>query len=300
MKKTTASFAKYASLLAAALLPCSAFASLPLDYTFDNFDNWTMQFNAGPSGGGFTNTAGAVDGKLRVSSSHIDYNGGVSNNARLSARATNTGTDLDFYTQGISIAFNDVSVAFTSESGRPAAWGANRRVAFGINSRNDRFFFSSSTVGTTSIYFIQDDNGALALAYNRNIADDPNPPADASRPNIIQSFAEAYSNHYDSIVLTLDGSTWGVSISFMEDGTLRTFNYSGTNPTPSTLWQGNGDAFYLAVGAEALNGFGAESTTISIGSINVTAIPEPSSFAVIGALATIGTVLVVRRRQRCR
>lgn len=301
MKTIIKSFIKQTSVALAVLLPASVFADLPYQYNFDNYDNWATQFTAGPTSGGYTNTNGAVDGKLRVSSSHIDYNG-VSNNTRTSAYATNTGGDLNFYTQPIAITYSGVAIDFVSESGRPASWGESRRVAMGVNSRSDRFFFSSSTKPSTAIYLYLDDNGVFALAYNRNVAGDPNPPAQMSRPNIIESFGEAYSTSYEAITLTLngtlDGISWGVSASFYDaENQLKTFSYSGVLSMAEGLWQGNGNEFYLSVGAEALSSFGAETSTISINSINVAAVPEPSSFAMVGALCALVAVWAVRRRR---
>lgn len=296
MNKIKNSSVKKASLLFAVLLPLSAFADLPYNYDFNNYDNWATQFTAGPSGQ-HTNTAGAVGGNLVVSSSHPDLVG-ANNNSRISAYATNTGSDLDFYTGGIAITFSDISIDFTSETGRPTAWGNNRRVNFGITSRNDRFFFSGSTQPTSSIYLFLNDNGQFALAYNRNLAGDPNPPTNMNGPNIIQSFAEAYSTSYESITLTLDGLNWGVAVSFYDtNNQLRSYSYSGLVPTSKDLWDGTGDKFYLSVGVDALNGFGAETSSISIGSIGVTQIPEPSSFAFAGVAAVLCVALAVKRRR---
>lgn len=260
-------------------------AVLPYHDDFSNFSGWSIAFN---SGTGASNTADAVDGKLVVTASHTVN----ISNARINAYATGTGSDFNFYQQPITIKLTDVSFATTSNGGN----AINRRALIGINSRDDRWFFTG-TQPSNSIYLYMTDEQKIYMGYNRNIADDPNPPADNSRPNNLAELTGAFSQDYDSISITLDGQNWKVTLVYKNDlQETITSTFNGTLPTASNQWLGTGDAFFLTVGAEALNSTSVESTTFSIGSITV--IPEASTASyAISMLFLVALIQYLRKRR---
>lgn len=200
--------------------------------------------------------------------------------SRATVYSASLATGDQFLNQEVSYAFNNVSMTNGSGTAYSAYFGVTSGNSAGISSPsgpNDALYFSINHSNVT-VTFVQRYNGANATLATFSLAD----TVVATRFN------------FETLAFTVTGSTFSATVrQAASGGTDQTISGSFVNAINTGNWGAN---TYLAVQADSPYNTAARFGNALVESIEVTAIPEPGTFAFAsGAVVLLGAMLRRRR-----
>ncbi|AHF94933.1 hypothetical protein OPIT5_30070 [Opitutaceae bacterium TAV5] len=257
--------------LAAALacLVVAPFATAAFTEDFSGLDAW-VTYKAG---------AGALDaevaeGSLKLATETAIVNPAETRTVRAITKAASS--DLNPFTgsEPVDIVFNDLAIQSAGATTTFLLGITPDNANANIYGRSNSLYFAQN--GTANAQLVLRDGGAATTVWSTTTASE-------------------LSLSYSSIAISLTATTWSLAL-YDQTGTALV-NTSGLLTTPANAgWQ---SALYMSLTLNQSSGTaGTAATTLLLGGINASQIPEPATIAaLLGAIAA-GCVALLRRRSR--